>query len=156
MTHMTRDDYCRYDYCDYCYDYCSTWRCNTSGGSRGRPRSAPPPPIQPDNFISFWVPFLNVLLNKKKLNTKIYIFAVCQYGVFRNHSRVSLHDYGKWSSLSQPWPWQLGPALYQQKSTMTGIFWMIQNTHTSSLCLSVDSHQFTVAYPGIGWGGSKV
>ena len=25
--------------------------------------------------------------------------------------------------------------------------------HTSSLCLSVDSHQFTVAYPGIGWGG---
>ena len=41
------------------------------------PGGAPgaPPPIQPNNFISFWVPFLNVLLNKKKLNTKIYIFA---------------------------------------------------------------------------------
>ena len=41
------------------------------------PGGAPgaPPPIQPDNFISFWVPLLNVLLNKKKLNTKIYIFA---------------------------------------------------------------------------------
>ena len=42
-------------------------------------------------------------------------------------------------------------------STTINNDWYILNdtkhTPSSSLCLSVDSHQFTVAYPGIGWGG---